>query len=433
MSAPSRASALDTARVLAGVLGPMLAQGVIARRPRMVAQAGRFGLDDRAVEILQRMRERYGPGPLRLRIPGRSVAVVLDADDVHRVLRDSPEPFTPASREKRGALGHFQPHGVLISHGEVREERRRFNEAVLDTGRPVHRLAETIGAATREEATRCADLAALTGTLDWARFSAAWQPLVRRVVLGDLARDDHEVTDLLTTQRGQANWSYLARGRPNRLARLRHRLGAYVDAAAPGSLAELVASVPAPDRVDRIDQMPQWLFALDPAGMVTYRALALLVAHPDVCARVSGDDGSLLRGAVLESVRLWPTTAVVLRDTTAPTRWGDGELPTGTSLGIVSSYFHRDETTVPGADRFDPDRWCDGRADDGRSLLPFSAGPVVCPGRELVFYVASTFLATLLGRARVRAAGAFPLQESRPLPRGLDPFTVRFAVDRPGA
>lgn len=426
-SAPARASARDTAHVLGGVLGPMLAQGVIARRPRMTALAQRWHLDDRADAILQRMRARYGDGPLRLRIPGRSVALLLDPDDVQRVLRDSPEPFAADTREKRGALGHFQPHGVLVSHGAVREERRRFAEAVLDTGHPVHRLADTIGATAREEATRCADLARVTGTLDWPAFAAAWRPMVRRVVLGDAAREDREVSDLLTALRGRANWSYLATRRPDRLRRLRRRLGAYVDAAEPGSLAGLVAAVPAPDRVDRVDQIPQWLFAFDPAGMATFRALALLVAHPDVLARVPGDDGTLLRGAVLESVRLWPTTAVVLRDTTAPTVWGDTTLPAGTSLGVVSSFFHRDPATVPGADRFDPDRWSDGRADDGRTLLPFSAGPVVCPGRELVLYVAAEFLGALLGRATPALADG-PLDAARPLPRGLDPFGLRFAV-----
>lgn len=428
--APSVASARDTARVVGGVLTPMLAQGVIARRPRLTARAERHRLDDGAVTVLQEMRGRYGTGPLRLRIPGRSVALLLDPDDVARVLRDSPEPFAAATREKRGALGHFQPHGVLASHGEVREERRRFAESVLDTGRPVHRMAATIDAVVDEEARRCGGLAGITGTLDWPAFAAAWQPMVRRIVLGDVAREDHEVTALLTALRGQANWSYLAPRRPDRLRRLRERLGGYVDAAAPGSLAELVAGTPAPDRLHRVDQIPQWLFAFDPAGMATVRALALLLAHPRILARVPDDDGTLLRGAVLESVRLWPTTAVVLRATTEPTRWGAGTLPTGTTLGVVSSFFHRDATTVPGADRFDPDRWSDGRADEGRSLLPFSAGPVVCPGRELVLHVTARFLGALLDRARLQPAAGTALDRPAPapLPRGLDPFGLRFAA-----
>jgi hypothetical protein len=69
---------------------------------------------------------------------------------------------------------------------------------------------------------------------------------------------------------------------------------------------------------------------------------------------------------------------------------------------------------------------------EGRTLLPFSAGPVVCPAREVVLYTASTALCTLLGQVRLAPEPPFPLQPARPLPRGLDPFTLRFAV-RPQA
>jgi hypothetical protein len=80
---------------------------------------------------MQLVRDRYGPGPVLLAIPGRNVALVLSGDHVTRVLEGSPEPFAVASREKRAALSHFQPQGVLVSHGAERIDRRRFNEAVL--------------------------------------------------------------------------------------------------------------------------------------------------------------------------------------------------------------------------------------------------------------------------------------------------------------
>ena len=84
---------------------------MITRRRRVVALAGKLGLDDRAVRTLQAVRDRYGPGPLRPLIPFRSVAVLLTPEQVRRVLLGSPEPFAAASREKRGALDHFRPHG----------------------------------------------------------------------------------------------------------------------------------------------------------------------------------------------------------------------------------------------------------------------------------------------------------------------------------
>lgn len=430
----ARASVGDTARVLALVLAPMLAQGVIARRRRVVAAAGRLGLDGRAVREMVRLRERYGPGPLVLRLPFRTVALVLDPTDVRRVLLGSPEPFAAASTEKRGALGHFQPRGVLVSHGEIRARRREFVEAVLDTGAPLHRLAEPFARIAREEALELRALVERDGELDWDRFVTAWWRVVRRIVLGDRARDDHAITDLLTRLRHRANWSYLLPRRRAARAELAERLAGYVRDPADGSLAALVAGLPAAAGVDRAGQLPQWLFAFDPAGMAAFRALALLLAHPDEAGRARAEAGGpdpgtphdlpLLRAAVLESVRLWPTTAVVLRDTTAPVGWAGATLPAGSAVGLVSAYFHRAGTADP--DRFTPDRWLDGSADDDWSLLPFSAGPVVCPGRELVLFTTSTFLATLLRDDLLRPGPGDGLDPRRPLPAALDAFAITF-------
>lgn len=108
-------TAPDLARTLAAVLLPPVVKGPIVRRPRAVGLLGRLGADDAAVRQMQRLRERYGPDPVQLNLAGRRMALLLDPEDVHRVLNGSPEPFTPASLEKRGALGHFQPAGVLVS------------------------------------------------------------------------------------------------------------------------------------------------------------------------------------------------------------------------------------------------------------------------------------------------------------------------------
>src|SRR5690606_13803426 len=100
-------TAPDVARTLATVLLPPVVKGPIVRRPRAVGLLGRHGADDAAVRQMQRLRERYGPDPVQLNLAGRRMALLLDPEDVHRVLNHSPERFTPASLEKRGALGHF--------------------------------------------------------------------------------------------------------------------------------------------------------------------------------------------------------------------------------------------------------------------------------------------------------------------------------------
>jgi cytochrome P450 len=218
--------------------------------------------------------------------------------------------------------------------------------------------------------------------------------------------------------------------------RFRNAVRTHLDRAEPGSLAAMMARIPADGRTDPVDQVPQWLFAYDPAGAVAYRALALLTAYPDELARVRAEiaerdltepqDLPRLRAAILESVRLWPTTPLLLRDTTAPTTWGESTLPAGTAMIIPTWFLHRDDCTRDDADRFHPEQWLDGGAHEDWSLVPFSAGPAACPGRELVLFTASTFLAVLL--RDLDPAPPAELSGGEPLPKGLDPFALRFPV-----
>jgi cytochrome P450 len=442
VAASGRASVPDTLRTAANVLLPTVAQGVIARRPKVVGAFDRLDADRRAVQHMQQLAERYGPGPVRLNVPGRSFALVLDPEHVHRILEGSPEPFATANLEKRAALNHFQPGGVLISHGRERAERRRFNEAVLDTSRPVHRMADRIVATVRDEAEQLAAQAQGSGQLVWDDVIVAWWRVVRRVVLGDGARDDHETTDLLSRLRAEANWSYLLPRRASVYDRFKERLRTHLERAEPGSLAALIADTPRAAHTDPVDQVPQWLFAFDPAGMVAIRALALLATHPEPAREVREEiDGVDLstpqelrrtRAAMLESVRLWPTTPAVLRDSTTETTWPTGTLPAGTGFLIYAPYFHRDDRTLDYADRFAPEVWLDERGHGDWPLIPFSEGPGVCPGQNLVLLTTSTFLACLLRSHEFRLLGPDRLDPARPLPATLSPFDVRFAVSDRG-
>jgi cytochrome P450 len=433
-----RASVRDTLGAAADVLLPLVARGVIARRPNVVALADRFDADRRAVGRMQRLRARYGPGPLLLRLPVRDVALILDAEHVHEVLHGTPEPFATANREKRAALSHFQPHGVLISDTAGRAVRRPYNEEVLGHGTPIHPLADALTAKVREEADELVEAALSTGTLDWDAFITAWWRAVRRCLFGDAARDDHALTDLLTELRHDANWSFLKPKRRRLRDRFERQLLGHLRRAEPGSLAGLMADLPTSAATVPHQQVPQWMFAFDPAGMASLRALALLAAHPAEAQRVLAEveaaglaaavDLPLLRAAVLESLRLWPTTPAILRDTTAATTLGNGTLPSGAGVVIFAPLFHRDDETLPYADRFEPDLWLEDRGAADWPLVPFSGGPGMCPGRNLVLLTTSTFLAVLLSRLDVRLDPPDRLDPARALPGTLSPYGLRFSA-----
>jgi len=432
MVEPVRASVTETVRVAVEALLPTLASGVIKRRPAVVAVAGKLQADRPAVGLLNRLRERHGGRPVRLRVPGRSVDLVLSPADVRDVLAETPTPFSPATLEKRAALGHFQPHGVLISD-KARTSRRHFTETVLQPGKPLHELAVPFARVVAAEAAALSTVATLDGALTWDTFNRGWWRLVRRVVLGEGARDDDALTDALDKLRRNANWAYAHPRREKLRAWVDNRLSAHLARAEEGSLAAVIAaSEPAPD-VRPEDQVAHWLFAFDAAGMVAFRTLALLATHPAVVERARAEftDVDLtqprqleyLRACVLDSVRLWPTTPVVLRETVEDTSWGSA----GTTALIFTPFFHRDPG-LPYADRFEPEIWLDGRAADNPALVPFSAGPAVCPGRDLVLFCTSMLLAHLLREHRFELASGAVLTPDRPLPATLDNFHLRLNV-----
>ncbi|MFI9009309.1 cytochrome P450 [Actinosynnema sp. NPDC053489] len=385
------ASRLDTGRAFAEVLLPTLAKGVIVRRPVVTALAEKIQADAVAVAAMRRFRERYGPEPLRLRVTGRSIAVLLDPLDVARLLAESPTPFALATREKKAALAHFQPHGVLISTGPERARRRAVNEDVLRPDKI------DVRAIVSDEADLLLRHVRSAGRLTWDSFAQAWWRAARRIVLGSFAREDVELTDQLKTLRGNANWAYLHPRREALRRRFEARLDGHLRRGEPGSLASLGS----PDELR--GQVPHWLFAFDAAGIVTMRALAL------------GGEGE---AGIWESARLWPTTPVILRESTEPTRWHGTWLPAGTTFVVFTPYFHRDPDRLSHADSYAPENW---PAPSDPGLVPFSGGPGICPGRDLVLVAGSTMLDALRDHLEVPTLRA-------PLPATLNHFGLSFAA-----
>ena len=437
-----RAATTDVARLFGQSVLPFVAAGAIARRRSVMGLLERLQADAGAVRQIPALRERYGDGPLPFRVFGRDIAVVLTAEDVDTVLRNEADLFTAANREKVAALSPFQPDGVLISRGALRDRRRDVNEQALDTEQPMHHLAGPITELIRAESEELLRSARAAGTLDAATFTRWWWRIVRSVVLGASARDDHELTDQLWTLRSNGNWSFAHPIRHALRDRFTQRLQRYVESAPAESLAGALREVPANAPIDPVGQIPHWLFAFDAAGMVTIRTMALLATHPRHRTKAferiepstlgEPQPYEYLRGCILDSTRLWPTTPAILRDSLAPTEWEDDHgrytIPAGSAFVILAPAFHRDRLAFPFADRFEPEIWIDGRADQYRGLVPFSAGPTTCPGRNVVLLVTSTVLANLFTRADFAVTSRISPDPDRPLPATLNNFGLEFSV-----
>ena len=433
----SRANLVDTVAVLKDVILPTLAKGPLIRRRKVVGFAERRHFDDKAVQRLQALRQKYGAGPLLLRIPFRAQAVLLSRDDVSAVLEGSPQPFKAATLEKVSALSHFEPSAVLASHGAERTIRRKLNEQTLETGCEMHSLAGHLAKVIAEEMDIVARDAIARGVLDWDGFFTGWFRMVRRIVLGDTARDDAELTDRLQNLRYRSNYAFLRpKDRAKREAVL-NRLEHYVERAQSGSLAaQMAAACTSPEQMPH-HQLPQYLFAFDPGAMASFRTLALLSSHPDSAAEVEAEIEQakdeitprlrLLRACFLEALRLWPTTPAILRETTRRVDWAQGHLDPSTHIIIFTPFFHRDSETLAEANTFNPRLWTEGISRPDLALVPFSHGAVVCPAAHFVPMIATLALRHLLGQMSLRLDQPERVNPKR-LPGTLDNFTVSFSA-----
>lgn len=437
------ASFSETLSFLFKVMAPNIAKGVIVRRPGVVHFAERWALDKRSVKQVQAFSNKYGKGPLLFKTPFKPMALVLDPDDANRVMEETPEPFATAETAKQSALSHFEPDMALISHGKARKERRRLNDDVLQSGCPMHRFSAHFTQVAEEE------VDALLKTvyhhnhqLDWPLFFDAWNRIVRRVVLGDAARDDYSLTQELIQLRKAANWGFMHPKRKRLRQKFHDRLAHYVEQAEPNSLAAKLSDYAPQGQAKPLDQIPQWLFAFEPAGMATFRALALLCAHPaqNELAQKEVDknpqpqpdstfiNNPFLKACVLEALRLWPTTPLILRETTERTCWSQGEMPTNTTLLIHAPYFHRDDRLLDIANRFAPHIWLDPEQLKHWPLLPFSGGPGICPGRHIVLLVTSAVLASLMKSHQYSLDPPDRLKGDEPMPALLSNFHLCFRV-----
>ncbi len=277
----ARLSYAETFAVLVAVGGPLLAKGIMVRRPMVVGVLQATGLEGAAVRLLQQLRRRHGPGPLMLRLPGREQAVLLSPTDVCRVLAQTPEPFETDSSEKHATLAHFEPEGSLISRGGERAERRALSDRALESDRPIHSLAPNVRTVIEQE---IAALLHNAEQVSWGAFKDGWFRIVRRCLFGDAVADDRDLVDMLIRLRSAGNWSFLHARRRTLRARFLSRVAAYLHAAPVGTLGAQVAAH-ATNRSAAESQVSQWLFAFDAAGIATFRALALIAADERAAAR----------------------------------------------------------------------------------------------------------------------------------------------------
>jgi cytochrome P450 len=440
----ARASILESARFTLTNLLPSMVRGLAIPLPFWTEVATRFDTG-RSVATVERLTQRYAGRPVVLRgIRGKQTLLVLAADDVRRVLESPVSVYAMNAAEKRRLLSPFAPDALNGSPPELHAQRRPFNEAVLDYGHEPHRLAERFLRVVHEEV---AAMLADTPFLDYERSLAAFRRIARRCALGDAAADDTELSEEHGRLRADADWLGLKVWNRRRNARLRasmdERIQRYVAAAEPGTLVSLFTSAPREAETRPNGQVPFWLMALDAVRTAVINALALLAidpaAHERALVEIRSADAAhgprtvaglaelgFVRACLLDSVRLWPAAAMLVRVTAAETEWYGETLPIGTRVLIPAAAHHR-ARRLAHANRFAPGLWLDGAADADWQMNVFSRGDAQCAGRNLALLLGTATLAELL-RQREFELLQPRLAPDRPLPYGINPLKVRFAV-----
>ncbi|WP_374026311.1 cytochrome P450 [Mycobacterium sp. HNNTM2301] len=270
-------------------------------------------------------------------------------------------------------------------------------------------------------------------TLTWPQFHGAIQRVARRIILGDKATDDKQISAQLVTLMAKANPP--GKGDPELFDTFLTALDRYVKAADAHSLVGQFAAAPASDITYPTHQVIHWMFAMgDTLAINLWRCLMLLATHPAILAKAQngineGSGRDYLAGCLSEAMRLWPTTPMLARTLTRATAWDGATVPGGTQIMIVNTFNHRDTTRFPGADRFDPADWTEGAARTSWSFNFFSHGPQGCPGADLALQLGTVILTELLGERSPAATGA-RLNPDQPLPLALDHTRVEIRFTR---
>jgi unspecific monooxygenase len=130
-----------------------------------------------------------------------------------------------------------------------------------------------------------------------------------------------------------------------------------------------------------------------------------------------------MRAHVDEALRLYPPAFLIVRQAQAADSIMGHDVAAGTTITISPWVLHRHHARWHAPDAFDPERFAPGAPPPERyAYMPFGAGARICVGAQFALTEAVLVLARLLGRFRIRLAGAGTV-----VPRGI----VTTQPDRP--
>jgi sterol 14-demethylase len=144
-------------------------------------------------------------------------------------------------------------------------------------------------------------------------------------------------------------------------------------------------------------------------------SLIELLRRPDECRRVVDEVDALyaegndmtyqalreipqLENTIKEALRLHPPLIIVMRKVMYDFEYGDFRIPAGKMVAASPAVSNRMPECFPDPDRYDPDRYSEGRAEDRQPFawIPFGAGRHRCVGAAFAMMQLKAILGVLL-------------------------------------
>ena len=427
------ASLLDNLTFNIVYILPYYLQGIFTKNKWWVSIWTAIHPDYAAVKFIQHLRFKYRTRYIYIYMLGNRSLLVLDPQGIRRVLDNSPAIYAEPELKRRG-MSHFQPDAVTISHGTEWKDRRRFNEAVLESSRPIHSCADQFLSVIRKEVESMVERAG--SRLCWADFDRLFKAVTLQIIFGRHAKSDAGLTSRLEQMMRESNRVFLL-GKSRVFDSFYARIRTVLADPEKESLSFQCRHAPSTPATKIEHQIPHWMFAMmETLATNTVRTLALIIAHPQAESRVRSelrdqpvlsppviDSFRYLEGCLQEGMRLWPTTPLLVRKTLDEDVLGNGRIPAKTQVLIMNGFNHRDWETVSFADKFNPEFWLKRDADYRFNHL--SNGVQICAGKHLALFIGKAVLAALLltGRYRLNRPGLNP---NRPIPYAYNEFQVEF-------
>lgn len=177
-------------------------------------------------------------------------------------------------------------------------------------------------------------------------------------------------------------------------------------------LDRLMQGCPAASRAEMKDELATLLMSgyettADALTWIVY----LLGTHPETLTRAvhevhtAGSDiddrQPYLAAVVKEAMRLYPPAWLTTRESVAQVRFGDYDLPAGTTVTVSQWVTHRDERWFPSPEEFLPERWLAPPTWPRYAYFPFGGGPRACIGATMATREIELILGTLLSNSHL--------------------------------